>query len=88
MNSASAAAATTIDRFGQGIRVDGALCGAARITNTNAIDVNGSGANDESVSIKLAGGQFVNGTTEIPFTINLAGTSGHNLVRVVGSRRG
>ncbi len=85
VNSASAAAATTIDRFGQGIRVDGSLCGAARITNTNAIDVNGSGANDESVSIKLAGGQFVNGTTEIPFTISLAGTSGHNLVRIVGS---
>ena len=77
---------TTNDRFGQGIRVDGALCGAARITNTTAIDVNGaSGTADENVSIKLAGGQFVNGATEIPFTINLAGTSGHNLVRIVGS---
>lgn len=77
---------TTIDRFGQGIRVDGAVCGAARITNTTAIDVTGaSGTADESVSIKLTGGQFVNGSTEIPFTIDLAGTSTHNLVRVVGS---
>lgn len=82
-----AATATTIERFGQGIKVDGTLCGSAKISTTSTIDVNGAaGTGAQSATVKLTGGAFTPGLGggDIVFNVNLTAT-GANSLKLVGA---
>jgi Ca2+-binding RTX toxin-like protein len=82
-----AATATTIERFGQGIQVDGTLCGSAKLSTTSTIDVNGAaGTGAQSVTVKLTGGPFTPGLGggDIVFNVNLTAT-GANSLKLVGA---
>ena len=79
----------TIVRSGDAIALDGVPCGAATVSNTDAIAVNGTGI-PAAVVIDLSGGQFAPGLTpetdsgdpEIEFTIGLS--AGSSIVRIAG----
>ncbi len=79
-----------IARSGDAITLDGTPCGAATVTATDAIVVNGT-AIPAAITIDLGGGAFAPGMStesdegdpEIEFTINLP--AGSPTVRVVGS---
>lgn len=76
----------TIARSGNAIHVNGAPCDGATVNNTDLIDVNGD-AGDETVTINLTGGPFApgatdegDGTSEIEWDIDLAGSGADTLV--------
>lgn len=72
----------TLERSGDAITFDGGACGAATVTNTDAIKVTAPDADTlEGLTISIAGGQFAPGKTteadgddEIEIEINLAET--------------
>lgn len=84
-------AAATISRAGDEIAVDGAPCGAASVTNTDTVEVTGSGVGQpDDLTIDLAGGAFAPGKSaeadggdpEIEFAVDLPGGG---VLRLAGS---
>jgi Ca2+-binding RTX toxin-like protein len=75
----------TIVVAGTAIEVNGAGCNGARVNTTTAVVVNGS-TGSESVTIDLSGGAFVNGSTDIPFTLAMgANTPAGDSLTIVGA---
>jgi Ca2+-binding RTX toxin-like protein len=85
----AAGAAATISRVGDAIAVDGTPCGAATVTNTDTVQVTGSGSEDD-LTIDLSGGPFApgksaegdGGEAEIEFAVDL---SGGGVLTIAGS---
>ncbi len=85
-------AAATISRQGDAIAVDGVACDTATVSNTDTVQVTGSGAGQpDDLTIDLAGGPFApgaegdegdGGDPEIEFTVDLPGGG---VLRVAGS---
>lgn len=76
----------TVQRFGSAIQVNNTTCGAATVTTTTAISINGSaGSAGEVVTINLGGGPFTQGgvNPDIQFNVSLAGAQ--NSLRVIGA---
>jgi Ca2+-binding RTX toxin-like protein len=78
----AAGAAATISRAGDAIAVDGVACDTATVTNTDTVQVTGTGAGQEDdLTIDLSGGPFApgastegdGGDSEIEFAIDLPG---------------
>lgn len=78
-----------IARSGEAITLDGAACGAASVTNTDTVNVDGSAGTPTQVSIDVSAGGFAPGPApeaepnpEIEFNLNLP--SGSPTVLVIG----
>lgn len=85
-------AAATISRQGDAVAVDGVACDTATVSNTDTIQVTGSGVGQpDDLTIDLAGGAFApgaegdegdGGDPEIEFTVDLPGGG---VLRVAGT---
>jgi Ca2+-binding RTX toxin-like protein len=78
----AAGAAVSISRAGDAIAVDGVACDTATVTNTDTVQVTGTGAGQEDdLTIDLSGGPFAPGASaegdggdaEIEFAVDLPG---------------